>query len=758
MTFRYRWACLFLVVVAVLDSKLSAQPFTFTTFAGTAGYGSQDGLASSARFNNLTSLALDTLSNIYVADFGNSTIRKITPGGVVSTLAGQTGVFSSTDGAGGYATFNYPASIAADPAGNLYVTDLVNNTIRKITPVGVVSTFAGSPGPGDYKDDTGTAARFNGPYGITIDAAGNLYVSEIQNQTIRKISPAAVVTTLAGQVSVSGTNDGTGSLAQFNSPSGLALDSATNVYVADYYNYTIRKVTPAGVVTTVAGQPGVDGYQDGGHNVAMFDQPAGVAVDPAGNIYVADYQNNVIREIAPSGQVSTPAGTPQVSGSLDGAGTVALFYNPNSVTLDKAGNLYVADNANNTIRKINPSRVVSTLAGRAAISSSTDGTGSAAGFNGPNSLVVDPSGNIYVADETGNTIRKITPAGVVTTLAGSDGLSGSTDATGAAARFNHPEGVAVDKSDNVYVADQSNNTIRKITPAGAVSTFAGLAGQSGTNDGTGNVARFNQPSDVAVDTAGNVFVTDYANNTIRKITPARVVSTYAGMAGQSGTNDGTGVSARFNSPYDLVVDGAGNVYVSDTASFTIRKITPGKVVSTLAGQAGMPGNADGTGAGAQFNYPNGLALDAATNLYVADAGNDTLRKVTPAGVVTTIGGLAGVAGSADGTGSAARFDSLYGVAVDASTNLYVADYNNNTIRKGIPTGSLQVTRLLAPKRSAGQFSFSLTGQSNLAVNIEASSNLTSWVTLGSCVLENGTNFFLGLAQLAPGQFYRCRVP
>src|SRR5215472_1890370 len=238
MIFLRQWACLLSVGITAACFKLCAQPFTFTTFAGTAGYGSQDGLASSARFNNPASVAVDTLSNVYVADFANSTIRKITPSGVVSTLAGQPGIFDSTDGIGRNAAFNYPTSLAVDGGGNLYVADLVNNTIRKNTPTGVVSTFAGSPGPGDYYDDTGTAARFNGPDGITVDAAGNLYVSEIQNQTIRKISPAGVVTTLAGQPGVSGINDGTGSLAQFNSPGGLALDSATNLYVADYYNYT----------------------------------------------------------------------------------------------------------------------------------------------------------------------------------------------------------------------------------------------------------------------------------------------------------------------------------------------------------------------------------------------------------------------------------------------------------------------------------------------------------------------------------------
>jgi probable HAF family extracellular repeat protein len=327
---------------------------------------------------------------------------------------------------------------------------------------------------------------------------------------------------------------------------------------------------------------------------------------------------------------------------------------------------------------------VTTLAGLAGSAGSANGTGSAARFNGPYGVAVDTTGNVYVADINNSTIRKITPAGAVSTLAGLAGSPGSTDGTGSAARFNGPSGVAVDTTGNVYVADSYNHTIRKITPAGAVSTLAGLAGSSGSVNGTGSAARFYRPEGVAVDTTGNVYVADTINDTIRKITPAGVVSTLAGLAGSIGSVDGTGSAARFGQPYGVAVDTTGNVYVADTINHTIRKITPAGAVSTLAGLAGSVGSADGTGSAARFNFPYGVTVDTTGNVYVGDTWNHTIRKITPAGAVSTLAGLAGSPGSTDGTGSAARFTLPHGVAVDTTGNVYVADESNCTIRKGEP--------------------------------------------------------------------------
>ena len=332
------------------------------------------------------------------------------------------------------------------------------------------------------------------------------------------------------------------------------------------------------------------------------------------------------------------------------------------------------------------------MAGLAGSSGSADGAGGAARFNGPESVAVDNAGNVYVADTYNDTIRKITPAGVVTTLAGLAGISGSADGTGSAARFNQPSGVAVDTAGNVYVADSFNYTIRKITPAGVVTTLAGLAASDGSADGTGSAARFGGPVGVAVDSAGNVYVGDAVNSTIRKITPAGVVTTLAGLAGSYGSADGTGSAAGFNGPGGVAVDSVDNVYVADVDNHTIRKVTPVGVVTTLAGLAGSYGSADGTGSAARFCFPGGVAVDNAGNVYVADTEKNKVRSITSAGVVTTLAGLAGIFGSADGTGSAARFGSPFDVAVDSVGNVYVADTGNNTIRLGVASPPLSITR------------------------------------------------------------------
>jgi sugar lactone lactonase YvrE len=466
----------------------------------------------------------------------------------------------------------------------------------------------------------------------------------------------------------------------------VAVDGAGNVFVADQGNYTIRKVTPAGVVTTLAGSAGSDGSEDGVGAAARFSDPSGVAVDGAGNVFVAESGNiadsgeSTIRKITPAGVVTTLAGTAGSSGSADGTGAAARFYQPSGVAVDGAGNVLVADRGNNTIRKITPAGVVTTLAGSAGSSGSADGTGAVARFSitymystGPGGIAVDGASNIFVADTNNNTIRKITPAGVVTTLAGTAGSDGSADGTGAAARFIDPSGVAVDGAGNVFVADFNNHTIRKITPGGVVTTIAGTAGWSGSADGTGSAARFNQPSGVAVDGAGNVLVADSGNNTIRKITPAGVVTTLAGTAGSLGSVDGTGAAARFASPSGVAVDGAGNVFVADNLYSTIRKITPTGVVTTLAGTAGSYGSADGTGAAARFYSPTGVSVDKAGNVFVADTGNNAIRKISTSAAVTTVVGVASLTSAGNIPGPLpASIVSPFRVAIDSSTGkLYI---------------------------------------------------------------------------------------
>jgi Immunoglobulin domain/Pro-kumamolisin, activation domain/NHL repeat len=324
-----------------------------------------------------------------------------------------------------------------------------------------------------------------------------------------------------------------------------------------------------------------------------------------------------------------------------------------------------------------------TLAGQAGVSGSTDGTGSAAAFFDPSDLAVDSSGNLYVADTNNQTIRKITPAGAVTTLAGLAGAKGTADGAGSAARFFRPMGIAIDSTGSLYVADSGNETIRKVSPAGNVTTFAGQPNVDGTADGPAASASFMNPSDVTLDASGNLYVADTANSTIRKITPAGIVSTLAGRANTAGHTDGDGSAALFYSPEGVAADSSGNVYVADTVNGTIRRVSPGGLVTTVAGQAPGNGSADGVGSAARFSYPADLIVDGAGNLFVADTDNHTIRRISPAGVVATVAGFSGQAGNADGVGSDARFHYPTGIAVDGAGTVYVADTSNHTIRKGV---------------------------------------------------------------------------
>jgi len=318
---------------------------------------------------------------------------------------------------------------------------------------------------------------------------------------------------------------------------------------------------------------------------------------------------------------------------------------------------------------------VTTFAG-STTSGLADGITTAATFNSPLNIAVDTSNNLYVTDYSNNEIRKITSAGVVTTFAGSS-TSGFTNGVGNSATFNGPWGVGVDSSGNVYIADRANNAIRKITSAGVVTTFAGQS-TSGSADGTGTSASFNAPLNIAVDGSGNLFVADYYNNEIRKITSSGVVTTFAGST-TSGSADGTGTAATFNGPTALAFDSSGNLFVTDRLNNMIRKITSTGVVTTFAGQT-TSGSADGTGTAASFNAPIGITIDSSDNLYVTDMYNNEIRKITTAGVVTTIIGTTS-SGSANGVGTAATLNGPWGIAKDSSGNLYIADRYNNQIRK-----------------------------------------------------------------------------
>ncbi len=701
--------------------------YNVTTLAGHAITGlNRDGASQDAEIGDGNGVAIDAAGNLYIADGGHHTIRKVTPGGVVSTIAGKADQPGTADGVGTDAQFNTPDGIAVDTAGNVFVADRRNHSIRKITPAGVVSTFAGKTGTAfggpvfGSPDGVGEAARFYEPSGLAFDRQGNLYVADSANQTIRKITPAGVVTTLAGHPITGGKTDGVGDAARFFYPHGLVVDVAGNIYVADSNNYTIRKITSDGTVSTLAGRnssgvvtPSVDGIG----SAATFGYPYNIAIGPDGALYVTDNQSSAIRRVTTDGVVTTIAGKSYGIGSADGTAGAARFNYPSGVVLESSGSLAVTDSGSHTVRRVSPAGLVSTIVGTASLGSD-DGAAARARFHGPSGVVRDELGNCYVTDSLNHVIRKIAADGSVSTVAGLAGEKGSTDGVGTAARFNFPTGIARDRAGNLYVADAGNDLIRKISPPGVVSTLAGQAGVAGARDGTGSAALFNSPAGLAVDAAGYVYVADSGSNEIRKISPAGQVQTLAGQAYYFGPDmggaqvvvptgytvdnvDGAGRAARFSGPSGLAIDGWGNLYVADSQNATIRKVTPEGAVTTLAGLPGRRDSVDGPVATAKFNRPLGIAVDEVGTIYVAEGKNvigfgesggglipgsagQVIRRITRAGVVTTLAGRSAASGADDGTGAEASFNTPNGLDVDWAGNLLVADSDNNTVRRASP--------------------------------------------------------------------------
>lgn len=584
------------------------------------GFGNLDGTGAQARFFGPSGVAAASDGSVYVADHAGVSVRRISPQGTVSTLAGHLNDAGSTDGPGAEARFGAPAGVAMDAAGNVYVADEAGPTIRKITPTGMVSTLAGMPGVAGFQDGVGTSARFRSPSAVAVDGEGNVYVADSGNHAIRKVSPGGTVTTLAGQGSC-GAEDGMAAGARFCDPQGIAVDGAGNLYVADYWNHTVRKIDATSMVTTLAGQAGAGFFPvDGVGTGARLTFPAGIAVDADGNVWVADSDlsttfgydpppRRTLRRISPTGVVTTVAGLPHQDGHADGYGAVARFNSPRGLTVDPAGNLFIADRWNQTIRRMAPSGEVTTHAGFAPDLGQVDGKGPLARFHYPSSLAADGQGNVYVADQA---LRKVSPDGDVATLGSGAGVLAAA-----------PDG-------RVYVA--RGNSIAVLDAAGGEAPVATLPAEPYYSASV---------SAMAVDAGGNVYVmSGYA---VRKVAPGGMVTTLAGKLGEAGYVNGAPVQALFGSQVNgMAVDAGGNVYVLDDN--TVRKVTPAGMVSTLAGVYGQSGTVDGQGDQARFDRPRGLAMGANGRLYVGDGLGALIREVTLDGQVSTFTGVPGQVG------------------------------------------------------------------------------------------------------------------
>ncbi len=667
--------------------------YTITTVAGVYPIG-DGGPAASALLFDPTGVAIDGTGNLYIADTGNHRIRKVTAAGVISTLVGGA-VGDGGDGRpASAALLNAPRGVALDSAGTLYIAATSNHRVRRVTADGVIRGIAGN-GTAAFGGDGGpsTLARLNTPTSVAIDSAGNLYIADTGNHRIRKVTPDGQISTVVGTGNAGFNGEGApGPSTQLNSPTDVAVDSAGNLFIADANNHRVRKLTLGGNVSTVAGT-GTAGFSgDGGPaSLAQLNTPQGLVFDRAGNLYVSG--NFRIRKITPSGVISTLAGTGSAGFSGDGGpATTAALDTPRGMAFDAAGNLYFADQLNQRIRKVDPAGVITTVAG-ASHDQGDGGPATSAVLFSPSSVALDTNGNLYVADEDNHKVRKITAAGLLSTAAGT-GLKGYNGDGRAAtsAQLNTPGGVAVDGAGNLYIADSLNLRIRKVT-GGAITTVAGNGTRGATGDGgIATVAQVSSPRGLAVDGSGNLYIADTSNSLIRKVSAA-VMSRVAGDGTNGYSGDGgPAANAKLFNPFGVGVDSAGNLYISDTANNRVRKITPSGTISTVAGTGNRSYSGDSGPATAAGLRPVGTALDVAGNLYIVGPDSRRVRVVTPAGVIYTIAGTGRLGFSGDGGLSIlADLYDPYGVAVDSAGNVYFSDRSNHRIRKLTPLAPTALT-------------------------------------------------------------------
>ena len=404
---------------------------------------------------------------------------------------------------------------------------------------------------------------------------------------------------------------------------------------------------------------------------------------------------------------------------------------------------------------VSAQELVKTFAGSTQVSGATDGAALQARFSDPAGIAVDGAGNVFIADNQNHTIRKIALDGTVTTLAGQPGNPGSADGTGAAAQFDSPAGLAVDRNGVLYVTDSGNHTIRRINASGVVTTLAGFAGESGATNGPAAQARFTSPLGVAATANGTLYIADSGNHLIRKLAPDGTVSTFAGDEDNFGSNDGVGTAARFNTPVGLALDALGNLFVADANNHTIRKITPDGTVTTFAGLAGADGSADGMGAAARFSKPAELALDRNSNLFVADAFTHTIRKVTPAGEVSTISGATGEDGASDGANRTARFFNPYGLAVSPKGNLFVTDTYNQTIR--LVLVPFKAVLQISPDGALTTLTWDTALGSKYQVQVRSALAGAAWQNVGGAITATGLSAATTNAGGGTQRFYRVFV-
>jgi sugar lactone lactonase YvrE len=616
-----------------------------TTIAGTGieGYSGDGGPATAAKLGVLYGIALDKHGNIYVVDNVFNCIRKINTAGIISTIAGNgSSGFSGDGGPAISAVLNSPIDVVVDTSDNIFFTDWLNNRVRKIDATGMITTVvgdgvAGSTGNGG----PATASELGRPFRVTLDRNGNMYVASVVFQCICKVDNTGTITVVGGTGAYSIGADGDGgpaTAATMTSPCGLAVDTFGNIYFSDIGNDRIRKIDgTTGIISNYAAN-GVSGFSgDGGPAVsAQISTPEGLAINPAGNLLICDPDNNRIRQVNPAGTMSTFAGQSALFGENFNA-IDAQLSGPANIATDAAGNIYIADANNNRIRKITASTGIITTVAGSGTAGTSDGyngdnrTALSANIYAPTAVTVDAAGNIYIADNSNNRVRKVSTTGIITTVAGTGTAGYSGDASAAiTAKLNGPSGVAVDAAGNVYIADQLNHRIRKVDLSGIINTVAGTGTGGYTGDGSSAIsAQLNYPSDIALDTIGNLYVCDYSNSCIRKVDTSGIITTFAGTgtAGFSG-DDGPASAARLSYPNGIKTDRYGDLIIADQYNNRVRIVYADGTITTIAGDgvAGFSGDG-GPALAAKLYNAAGVAVNNAGDLFIADRGNNRIRKM-----------------------------------------------------------------------------------------------------------------------------------
>ena len=696
--------CAWLVLAGVSALPAASVPaYTIETVAGSSFLG-DGGPATSAQIGPIQGIAVDGKGNLYLSDTDHNTVRKVDTKGIITTIAG-TGVagFSGDGGAATSAQLNLPYGLAVDAAGNLYIADLGNNRVRKIALDGTIATVAGT-GVKGHSGDGGpaTAAQLFTPRNVALDAAANLYISEFEGHRIRQVTPSGTISTVAG-IGVAGlAGDGGSSLAaQLSYPAGLAVDRTGALLIADSGNNRVRKIQPGGAISTVLG----------GDASTTLETPIAVAVDQSLNIYVAD-SSAVVRHYTAAGVWSNFAGTGEPGYSGDGSpATLAELAAPHDLAADLAGNVFIADGVR--IREVYAYGLIATRAGDGYLHALGDGTpATGAILYQPSAVALDSSGNLFIADTGTERIRIVLGNGLIETLAG-DGTAGyNTDGIAApSAELWAPQGLAMNPSGNLILADTNNQRVREIS-AGVISTIAGTgAAGTGQQGLPPTQTPLRGPRGVCAGRDGSVYIVDTDNHRVLVAPPGGVVATFAGNGSPGDAGDGESAPlAQLNMPGACALDGAGDVFIADTANHRIREVMPTGAIGTVAGNGVAGDSGDGGAAtAAALDAPSGVAVDGNGNIFIADTGNHAIRLVTPDGAIHTIAGQgkAGFAGDG-GDSTSALLDAPAGMVLDGAGDLYFADTGNNRVRRLVPAadtvvvGPAPVTTQLALVNAASQ--------------------------------------------------------